>query len=117
MIGRDNRTTDNDGSPHGATFRRAVMVGLIFASAYTATAAETKLPSTASGEPETIDWWSLKPLIRPAIPRIESRGARAANPIDAFMIAKLREKGLHQSPEADRQTLIRRLYFDLLGLP
>jgi hypothetical protein len=43
--------------------------------------------------------------------------AGARNPIDAFVRAKLREKGLAPSPEADRRTLARRLYFDLLGLP
>src|SRR5262249_30602846 len=38
-------------------------------------------------------------------------------PIDAFVIAKLREKGLRPAPEAERRTLIRRLSFDLTGLP
>ena len=57
------------------------------------------------------DWWSLKPLVRPAVP------AGAAHPVDAFVRAKLAEKGLQPSPEADRRTLIRRLSFDLLGLP
>ncbi|MCC6797237.1 MAG: PSD1 domain-containing protein [Candidatus Hydrogenedentes bacterium] len=55
--------------------------------------------------------WSLKPLERPAIPGTET------NPIDAFIHAKLAENNLAPSPEADRKTLIRRLYFDLTGLP
>ena len=73
------------------------------------------------------DWWSLRPLVRPEIPAVTSdiirskNGANVANekisPIDAFVIAKLREKGLKQSPEADRRTLARRAYFDLIGLP
>ena len=41
----------------------------------------------------------------------------AQNPIDAFILAKLEEKKLQPAPEADRRTLIRRLSFDLLGLP
>src|SRR5205807_2097605 len=41
----------------------------------------------------------------------------AANPIDSFIRAKLAEVGLAPSPEADRVTLVRRLYFDLIGLP
>jgi hypothetical protein len=52
------------------------------------------------------------------VPRIE--GAHAGwgrTPIDAFILAKLREKGLRSSKEADRRTLIRRLTFDLHGLP
>ena len=42
---------------------------------------------------------------------------RVANPIDAFIVAKLEEKGLKQAPRADRLTLLRRAYFDLIGLP
>ena len=62
-------------------------------------------------------WWSLKPLVRPAVPVVPNPAARVANPIDAFVLARLAEKGLAPSPEADRRTLIRRLYFDLIGLP
>jgi mono/diheme cytochrome c family protein len=56
------------------------------------------------------DWWSLKPLSKPAVPS-------GVNPIDHFVRAKLAEKGLTPSKEADRRTLIRRLYFDVIGLP
>ncbi len=66
------------------------------------------------------DWWSLKPLMRPDVPQLTWPGhpeQPPASPIDAFILAKLREKGLQPSPEADRQTLARRLYFDLIGLP
>ena len=45
------------------------------------------------------------------------RKARIENPIDAFVMTKLVEKGLPYSPLADKRTLIRRLYFDLIGLP
>ena len=55
--------------------------------------------------------WSLTPLVKPAVPRGE------ANPINAFIRAKLAENQLAPSPEADRQTLLRRLYYDLTGLP
>jgi hypothetical protein len=68
------------------------------------------------GGPDT-NWWSLLPLVRPPVPRIEYPKSKVQNPIDAFIVAKLVEKGLPQSPAADRRTLIRRLYFDLLGLP
>ena len=64
------------------------------------------------------DWWSLKPLVRPALPAPSGADdARARSIIDLFIIAKQREHGLTLSPEADRRTLIRRLYFDLIGLP
>lgn len=61
------------------------------------------------------DWWSLRPLDRPSVPAAQSEWVRT--PIDAFVLAKLLENNLAPSPEADRRTLIRRLYFDLLGLP
>lgn len=64
------------------------------------------------GEPDPLDWWSLKPLRRPQLPPNLN-----PNPIDAFIAAKLAERGLTPSPEADRRTLIRRVYFDLIGLP
>lgn len=62
-----------------------------------------------------LDWWSLRPLNRPSVPVVESDWIRT--PIDAFILAKLQERKLAPSPEADRRTLIRRLYFDLVGLP
>jgi hypothetical protein len=57
------------------------------------------------------DWWSLRPVVRPEPP------TAAVAPIDAFLLAKLEASGLAPAPEADRRTLIRRLSFDLLGLP
>ena len=66
---------------------------------------------------EKSDWWSLLPLQRPAVPTLENRKSQIANPIDSFVVSKLTEKGLHQSPEADRRTLMRRVSFDLIGLP
>jgi mono/diheme cytochrome c family protein len=59
--------------------------------------------------------WSLQPLRRPAIPRTQSAWVRT--PIDAFVLDKLTAMKLTPSPEADRATLIRRLTYDLHGLP
>ncbi len=75
--------------------------------------------STTSSRPaEPADWWAIRPLERPPVPGPGSSAAAwAANPIDAFIRAKLEENGLVPSPEAPRRTLIRRLSFDLLGLP
>jgi len=72
------------------------------------------LKLTAAKVPK-LNWWSLRPLRRPAVPA-ENEG-RVRTPIDAFLKATLREKGLTPAPEADRLTLARRLFFDLLGLP
>ena len=63
------------------------------------------------------DWWSLHPLMRPAVPAIRNQQSEIRNPIDAFIISKLDERGLAPSPAADPRMLIRRLYFDLIGLP
>jgi mono/diheme cytochrome c family protein len=64
----------------------------------------------------SLDWWSLKPIIRPAVPKVKN-AERVRNPLDAFVLARLEAAGLAPSPEADRATLIRRLTFDLHGLP
>jgi hypothetical protein len=61
------------------------------------------------------NWWSLRPLERPSPPAVHSDWVRT--PIDAFILAKLNEQRMTPSPEADRRMLIRRLYFDLVGLP
>lgn len=68
---------------------------------------------TAREDPKA--WWSVQPVVRPVAPQGDA--AQYPNPIDAFVSAKLKDKGLAFSAEADRRTLIRRLSFDLLGLP
>ncbi len=57
--------------------------------------------------------WSWQPLKRASVPD----ASRHANPIDAFIVARLKTKGLTLAPRADRRTLIRRLTFNLTGLP
>src|SRR5690349_5268816 len=59
--------------------------------------------------------WSLKPRTKPSVPALES--SWISNPIDAFILARLEKAGLKPSPEANAETLIRRLTFDLIGLP
>jgi len=56
------------------------------------------------------DWWSLKPIAKAILPK-------DAGPIDHFVGLGLKAKGLTPSKETDRRTLIRRLSFDLIGLP
>src|SRR5579864_376491 len=60
--------------------------------------------------------WAFKPAVRPTLPAVK-KGDWVRNPIDAFALAKLEAMDIEPSPEADRNTLIRRLSFDLLGLP
>lgn len=66
-------------------------------------------------KPRDTSWWSLRPLARPEVPAFESDWIRT--PIDAFIWAGYEEHDLHRAPEADRRTLIRRVTFDLHGLP
>ncbi|MCA9105252.1 MAG: DUF1553 domain-containing protein [Planctomycetales bacterium] len=71
-----------------------------------------------AGVVSDLDWWSLHPLNRPSVPTLEPGDSDIVrNEIDRFLLAKLRAEGLGFSPEADRRILIRRLYFDLIGLP
>jgi len=62
------------------------------------------------------DAWSLHPVSRPAVPVVRSR-ERCRNPIDAFLAARLEKEGLEPAAVAERVTLIRRLTYDLTGLP
>jgi hypothetical protein len=61
-------------------------------------------------------YWAFVPPVRPDLPAVADAD-RARNPIDVFLLAALEDAGLAPSPEADRRTLIRRLSFDLTGLP
>ena len=61
-------------------------------------------------------WWSFRKPVRPAVPTVKN-AAWVRNPIDAFVMAKVEQKGLSPAPPADRRTLARRAYFDLHGLP
>jgi mono/diheme cytochrome c family protein len=56
--------------------------------------------------------WAFEPPVRPLVPRVS-----AGNPIDAFILDRLRREGLTPSSPADRETLLRRVSFDLTGLP
>src|SRR5687768_2395986 len=68
--------------------------------------------------PARAEHWAYKPLTKPAVPEVDAAWAdRVRTPVDVFVLAKLKEKGLAPSPEADRRTLVRRIYFDLIGLP
>jgi hypothetical protein len=82
---------------------------------------------TAYDEPEEIgpglfiteaerNFWSFQPIRRPPVPEPQSAD-RVRTPIDAFLLARLEEVDATFAPDADKRTLIRRAYFDLIGLP
>jgi hypothetical protein len=60
--------------------------------------------------------WAFRPIRRPALPSVKNV-AWVRNDIDRFVLARLEKEGIAPSPEADRITLVRRLSFDLTGLP
>ena len=61
------------------------------------------------------DHWAFQPIARPELPDVADPWIK--NPIDRFILARLRDEKLTPSPEADRATLIRRVSLDLVGLP
>jgi mono/diheme cytochrome c family protein len=79
-------------------------------------------PDVATTKPDPLvadkdrDFWAFRPPQPVAVPKVRDAG-RVRNSIDAFLLQKLEGKGLAFSSEADRATLIRRLSFDLTGLP
>ena len=79
---------------------------------------ETEEPETlAAGfviRDEDRKWWAFRPITRPVLPKLKEQ---VSNPIDAFLLQRLAEKGLGFNPPADRVTLIRRVTLDLTGLP
>ena len=90
-------------------------------------AAGAEWPANMVLKDDPLDWWSLRPLSKPPIPRSsipslsfsppDKNTGWVRTPIDAFILDGLQSAGLAPAPEADRRTLIRRLSFDLLGLP
>jgi mono/diheme cytochrome c family protein len=80
-----------------------------------------KTSTTEARRADKATWWSLQPIktidpIHPASPAGLPAGW-AASPIDRFIYAKMSERGLKPNPPADRRTLIRRVSYDLTGLP
>jgi hypothetical protein len=79
-------------------------------------------PDVAAGRPDPLvsekdrDFWAFRPPRRVS-PPVVRHPERAGNPIDAFILAKLDERGLALAPEADKLTLLRRVCLDLTGFP
>src|SRR5690242_17608322 len=79
--------------------------------------AESDDPATLHEQPITPaerEHWAWRPLKRPQLPDANSD---CSNPIDRFILARLNREGLLPLPPADRRTLLRRITFDLTGLP
>jgi hypothetical protein len=88
---------------------RRILVGSLPAL-FVATAGAQDPSGSADG------WWAYRPLERPATPEVQDP-QWARSPIDAFVLAGLERRGLRPAEEADRHTLLRRITYDLTGLP
>jgi hypothetical protein len=95
----------------------AVIEKWIAAGAPTLRDEPTTLPPGLGITAEERAYWFYQPLKRPPVPEVRDPKFPIRNEIDAFVLAKLREKGFDLNPEANRTTLIRRATFDLTGLP
>ena len=73
-------------------------------------------PADAPGGPAPAKHWAYQRPQRPGLPSVRETGW-VKSPIDAFVLARLEREGLKPSPEATRETLVRRLSLDLIGLP
>jgi len=76
----------------------------------------TSMPLGFSITPEEASHWAFQPIRRPQLPRVNNQQL-VRTPIDAFLLAKLEDKGQSFAPEVDAATLLRRLHLDLTGLP
>ena len=83
---------------------RALLIGVTAAAFSSLSGAELRVQAT--------NWWAFQPVQSVPLPRSGER-----NPIDAFLSARLTALGLKPSPAADRRTLLRRVTYDLTGLP
>ncbi|MDB5358650.1 MAG: hypothetical protein JWN24_5103 [Phycisphaerales bacterium] len=89
---------------------------------YLSLCASAESQSAPPQSTNSYDWqkwkqfWSFRPIQKPQPPAIKNANW-VRNPIDAFVLAHLEAKGLHPAPEADKTALLRRLTFDLTGLP
>jgi hypothetical protein len=62
------------------------------------------------------DHWAFQPITKPKVPEVKNK-AWVRTPIDAFVLAKLEEKGLQPNPAASPESFLRRVSYDLIGLP
>src|SRR5690349_21384462 len=97
-----------------------LLLGLLFPSFLRSQTSQP--PETKPVAPSPYDFaaarhqWAYHRPTEPAVPKVNGSDW-CKSPIDAFVLAKLEEKGLKPAPPADKPTLIRRAYFDLIGLP
>ena len=96
-----------------SSHRASVLIGILLAWGM-----DVVLAAGLTGQSfeESRRHWAYQPVRRPVPPAVKAAD-RVRSPIDAFLLARLEAKGLGFAPPADPRTLLRRLYYDLIGLP
>lgn len=89
----------------------------IAAGAKTTRAEPTEIGKGLGITEEERSFWAFRPVIRPAVPQWKNPKLEARSSVDVFVLAKLQERDLSFGREAEKGTLLKRAYFDLLGLP
>jgi hypothetical protein len=95
---------------------RWVKMGIPWTPGAQAPGGEAGAKETAAITAEDRAWWAYKPVKRPAVPAVKD-GQWIKNPIDAFILSRLEKDGLRPAPPASKETLVRRAYYNLIGLP
>jgi hypothetical protein len=96
-----------------APFACGSLLSLFLLAATSAPRAET---GAAENETRSHSHWSLKPLVKPRPPAVQNK-SWPRTPIDSFILDRLEQQGLQPSAAADPRSLLRRVTFDLIGLP
>lgn len=97
------------------TLTRWVKLGAPWSASRAAAAAPVKHGPPAVNA-ETMRFWSFQPVKRPGVPKVKN-AAWVRTPVDAFVLSKLEKAGFTPAAPASRAALLRRAYFDVLGLP
>lgn len=106
--------------PHSLIHRAAICLACTMLGVFSTTVLAEEEPETAPVEPPIVEadrqHWSFVPLAEVAPPDVRN-SAWVRNEVDRFILARLESEGLTPAPEATREVLLRRLSFDLTGLP
>ncbi len=107
---------DTNSNPrHRRLVVAAFLIVVVTGSSLPARHALLAAPPSDSVTDDDRQFWSFQKVVRPAIPRVQDGGS-GRTPVDAFILPRLEAEGLSFSPDADRRTLIRRVFLDLVGL-
>ncbi len=76
---------------------------------------ELKAPPNAAAD-DAKSWWAVQKIVKPERPEVKNR-RHVRNAIDQFVVSRLEHAGIQPAPEASKAALLRRIYFDLVGMP